>query len=370
MSRPQNIQKIRPTSAENPLKDRTPLDQIAAALDAAADAEETGAADIAVSVALLRQAGWLSDDGASDPALTAVRLRRVGAANLSVGRLWEGHINALYLARVHGDATARARVESLVGGGALLGVWGADGATPVVPSEDEATLTGHKLFASGLGTVSHAVVTVSSGPQVRLGLVDVRDTARADASGWQMQGMRATASGRYEFEGIAKRDILWLGGPGDYLKEPHFVGGVWRIGALQIGGALGLLDAAAADLRGRDRLDAPAQMARLSSVAIRALGASALVTRAAVAAAPGAVQSPEESAALSAAARLLTEEIGLEAIRAVEQCLGLAHFAEGSPTGRKARDLSVYLRQAARDAFQTRVGEACFKREGDLWAMF
>jgi alkylation response protein AidB-like acyl-CoA dehydrogenase len=181
--------------------------------------------------------------------------------------------------------------------------------------------------------------------------------------------MRATASGRYDFDGIPIGDVTWLGGSGDYLREPRFVGGVWRIAALQVGGALGLLDATAAGLRARDRLGAPAQMARLSAVSIHALGASALVTRAARAAAPGAPQSPEEAAALSAAARLLTEETGLDAIRAAEQCVGLAHFEDGSVTGRKARDLSVYLRQAARDAFQIRVGEACFGTEGGLWKL-
>ena len=243
----------------------------------AAAAEESGMADIRDSVALLRQAGWLDDDGMKDPALTADRLRRVAGANLPLGRLFEGHINALYLARIHGDARTAAQVDALVSEGAFLGVWGADGAAPVIPAPNGYALAGHKVYASGLGTVTHAVFTVSAGPEVRLGLVEVGEPQRADASSWQMAGMRATASGRYDFEGIALNDILWIGGPGDYLVEPHFVGGVWRIGALQVGGTLGLLDAAAADLRARDRLDAPAQIARLSSVVIHALGASALV---------------------------------------------------------------------------------------------
>jgi alkylation response protein AidB-like acyl-CoA dehydrogenase len=344
-------------------------DAVASALAGAAPREEAGTADIARSVALLRRAGWLLDDGAAAPELTAARLRRVGAANLPVGRLFEGHINALYLARIHGDASAAERVNSLVKQGAFLGVWGADGAVPVGLSPDGATLVGQKNFASGLGTVSHAVVTVCSGPDVRLALVGVRDATRSDPSVWTMQGMRATASGCYDFNGIPVADILWLGAPGDYLTEPHFVGGVWRIAALQIGGALGLLAEAADILRARDRLAAPAQMARLSAVVIQSLGASALVTRAAIAAAPKAVQTPDQAAAISAAARLLTEEVALDAIRTVEQCLGLGHFEEASATNRKARDLAVYLRQAARDAFQTRVGEACFAQEGRLWTL-
>lgn len=345
------------------------LDAIVERLAATAESEETGVADIGTSIAVLRKAGWLAEDGTSDPDLTVRRLSRVGAANLPVGRLWEGHLNALYLARAHADDDTAVRIRELAAAGAFLGVWGADGDQAVAPSPNGDTLVGHKKFASGLGTVTHAVITVSSGTEVLLGLVDVRDITRADASVWRMQGMRATASGRYDFDGMAMRDVLWLGGPGDYLREPHFVGGVWRIAALQIGAALGLLDAAATVLRAHDRLDAHAQMARLSTVAIRALGASALTTRAAHAAVPGVLHKASDAAAVSATARLLTEEVALDAIRAVEQCLGLAHFEDGAVTGRKARDLAVYLRQAARDAFQTRVGEACFAREGAVWTL-
>jgi hypothetical protein len=336
------------------------------ALEAAAAAEESGHAAIGASLKVLSEAGWLNDDGMVDPARTVKRLQRVAAANLPVGRLWEGHINALYLSGVHGDADAQAAVRSHVAAGAILGVWGADGTVPVAPGQDE-TLIGDKAFASGLGAVTHAVVTVSSGPAVRLGLIDVRDAARADAQTWQMLGMRATASGRFDVDGIAIQDVIWLGAPGAYVTEPHFIGGVWRIAALQVGAALGLLEAAADGLRARDRLAAPAQMARLSSVAIKAMAAAALVSRAARSAALDTEEAAHRAPILSAAARLATEEVALDAIRAVEQSVGLAHFADGAVTGRKARDLAVYLRQAARDAFQTRVGEACFNKKGTLW---
>lgn len=368
-SKPRRQMRQTAESAETlmPVEDNT---RLITDLEQSAVAEEAGATEIAASIQRLRAAGWLTDDGTRDPEGTARRLRRVGAANLSVGRLWEGHLNALYLACVHGDAVSTRSVEALVAEGAFLGVWGADGDVPVTQAADGKTLHGHKLFASGLGTVTHAVITVSSGPDVKLALVDVRNPGRGDASGWQMLGMKATASGRYDLDGIATSGILWLGGPGDYLKEPHFVGGVWRIAALQIGGTVGLLDAAAGVLRDRGRLDAPAQMARLSAVAIRSFGASALVTQAARMAARCPPSAAETSAALSAAARLLTEEVGLDAIRAVEQCLGLAHFENGSVTGRKARDLAVYMRQAARDAFQARVGDVAFTEAGNLWELF
>ena len=330
----------------------------------AAPAEDRGEADIATSVEILRGAGLLGDDGTADPALTAQRLMRVAGANLSVARLWEGHVNARQLVTLHGDATQRATVDRLMAEGAFLGVWGADGPVPVTADADGQRLRGGKLFASGLGAVTHAVVTVNSGPEVRLALVDVTDPARADPERWQMSGMRATRSGGYDLDGVEV--TAWLGGPGDYLTEPHFLGGVWRIAALQLGGTVGLVDAAAAFLRERGRLEAEAQKVRLTEIVIRATAAAPLVEKAARTAVAS-TSDPDSAVALSLSARLLTEAIGLDAIRAVEQGIGVGHFAEGSVTGRKARDLAVYMRQAARDAFMLRIGDHALRDSDALW---
>ncbi|MFW8637551.1 hypothetical protein [Cribrihabitans pelagius] len=219
--------------------------ELTARLRAAANLEERGERPVGGSIALLSEAGLLADDGGTDPVRIARGLMQVGAANLSIGRLWEGHVNALRLIRLHGSAALQRDVDRWIAGGALLGVWGADGRVPVTLDASGAHLDGCKRFASGLGTVSHALVTVGSASEVRLALVDVTDQGRADPSGWDMQGMRATASGGYDFCGLRVQDIRWVGGPGVYLQEPHFVGGVWRIAALQAGAAIGLLDEAA-----------------------------------------------------------------------------------------------------------------------------
>lgn len=337
-------------------------------LRAAAGREERGESAIAGSVGLLRQAGLLSDDGARDPARTARALMRVGAANLSVGRLWEGHLNAVRLVRVHGTAALKRDLDRLIAGGAFLGVWGAEGPVPVTLAASAAHLEGSKRFTSGLGTVSHAVVTVGRASQTHLALIDVTDQSRANPAGWDMHGMRATASGSYEFSGLPAQGIRWIGGPDDYHREPHFVGGVWRIAALQAGAAIGLLDMAATELRAMCRMQAEAQQARLMSVLMRAWAGAALTERAAQAA--GEDIAAEQAVALSIAARLTTEEIALDSIRAVEQSIGLRHFDTASETGRMARDLAVYLRQAARDAFLQRAARHALGQDGQAWGVF
>jgi len=357
------------SAALSPESDQPVPIRLSEELRAAAAKEESGDRPIARSVDLLRNAGLLSDDGASDPARTARALMQVGAANLGVGRLWEGHINALRLIRLYGSGDLENTVSRRITKGALLGVWGADGAVPVTLDRADNHLNGCKCFASGLGTVTHALVTVNSGPDVRLALVDVTNPRRADETTWDMRGMQATASGTYDFDKLPRDRIEWIGGPGDYVQEPHFVGGVWRIAALQAGAAVGLLDMAATELRNMGRMQAEAQKTRLMTMLIRAWAGMALVERAAGATTDRHLN-PDDIVATSIAARIFTEEVGLDAIRAVEQSIGLRHFEKDAETGRMARDLSVYLRQAARDAFMQRAAETSLGQDGQIWGIF
>ncbi len=79
------------------------------ALRRAARAEEAGAAPISGSIDILRDAGLMLEDGATAPLRTAHALMQIGAANLSVGRLWEGHVNALRLIRLYGSVAQAER---------------------------------------------------------------------------------------------------------------------------------------------------------------------------------------------------------------------------------------------------------------------
>ncbi|QXT39046.1 acyl-CoA dehydrogenase [Gymnodinialimonas ceratoperidinii] len=337
-------------------------------LRANAAPEEAGTSPISRSIDLLRDGGLMADDGAVSPARTARTLMHVGGANLCVGRLYEGHVNALRLITLYGSDELKSSMARRIADGAVLGVWGADGQMPVT-ADEAGSLSGSKAFASGLGTVTHAVVTVNSGPEVRLALVDVSDETRADLSSWDTLGMKATASGEFDFTGMPKAKIEWIGAPGDYLQEPHFVGGVWRIAALQAGGAAGLLDVAASELRAAGRMEAEAQAARLMGALTQVWAGMALTERAAESAADG-QREPEDIVATSIAARLFTEEAGLDAIRAVEQSIGLRHFKSDTETGRMARDLSMYMRQAARDAFLQRAAQNALGQEGKIWGAF
>ncbi|MGR3485625.1 MAG: acyl-CoA dehydrogenase [Paracoccaceae bacterium] len=314
----------------------------------AAEGEAAGG-DIGPSVDLLLSSGLLD---AAAPKPLAAALVALAEANLPLARLAEGHVNARQLIAAFGGASRSG----------LLGVWGADADGPC--GVRDGRLTGAKRYASGLGTVSHAVVTVGRDADTRLAVVAVDDPARHRPATWDMAGMRATASGDIDLTGLVPE---WIGGPGDYLTEPQFLGGVWRIAALQLGGTLGLIGAARDRLAAMGRLGADAQIARLGPLIGRAMAAFGLVERAARAQmGEEGRRDPDRAVTLSIQSRLLTEDLAQDAVAAVERSIGLAHFAAASETGRRARDLATYCRQAARDAFEQRAGRTALTRPGPI----
>ncbi|WP_118135529.1 acyl-CoA dehydrogenase [Oceanicella sp. SM1341] len=307
----------------------------------------------------------MARDGALDsltrqpPQRVARRLAGLAARDLSLARLAEGHVNALTLIRRLGTPEQLASCTGPTRRGALFGVWGADGPVPVTLRHGR--LAGDKRYASGLGVVDVALVSAGAREGQRLVLVDARDPARHRPQDWEMSGMQASRSGGFDCEGLPAGPDALLGAPGDYMREPWFVGGTWRIAALQLGGTLGLLERAARVLHARGQMEAEPHLIRLTPVLIRARAAlPAVIAAAEHAEGPAGQADPEGAAVASAACRLLTEELGLAAIPAVEQSLGLEMFRQDSPAGAMARDLAAYMRQVARDAFLRRVAHHHF----------
>ncbi len=281
----------------------------------------------------------------------------IGSADLSVGRLLEGHINAIRLVGAYGTDAQNRRVARVVEGGGALGVWGAnDGAAVVI---DSGTLSGTKRYCSGLGVVQLAVVPVRLGEDQQLVLVSTTDQGRADAAAWAMHGMRATHSGRYNFDGMSVTPDDRLGYPGDYSREPLFFGGAWRIAAVELGGVFGLVEAVRESLASRGRLDNPIQASRLGDVLIAAHAARALTIAAARhAEGDAALHAPDQAARHSIIARLAAERVAEEAMRAAPRSVGLEGLASGSTLERRLRDLGTYIRQAAPDELRLRVATA------------
>jgi hypothetical protein len=339
----------------------------------AADAGET---DLGPDIEACHRGGLLEDlvAAASDRGdiLRAVTLlRRLGRASLSVGRLVEGHVNALILIRLHGTPLQRRAAEIDAADGALFGVWGANGRVPVVAQNVEdgrARLAGGKTFCSGLGLVSRAVLMAGTGGDVQMFLADVSDVGRGDPSSWQVSGMRATASGRYDFDGA---DAETLGGPGDLLREPHFEGGTWRYAALHCGGLEALAEEVRQHLIRRGQDGDPHQAHRLAHLIRRA----DLARLAVESAARSAVDAQDAAQVDLAVARTLlaretVEAACVEGMAIADRATGTAGFAAGSPVDRIRRDLGLFLRQANLDGKLTAASRALLDAPavvGEMW---
>lgn len=297
--------------------------------------------------------GWGCEPVGTHDAFDA--LRALGRGNLSLARLFEGHMNAVKLIVLYGTEASAREMTAAVNAGALLGVWGADEPEDPLKIErrgDRVALQGAKRFASGLGLVSRAVVTAPTPEGPQLLVVPANDPERCDYSVWSMGGMRATQSGRCDFTGVQVGADALIGAPGDYLREPYFEGGIWRYCAAHLGAAEALYDAMLTQLTDRNRAQEANQQRRIVASAIALESARLWLERASEEVeAPGA---PPEKSTLSLLARETTEDACRRVADNVERALGMDAHLEGSFIHRTNRDLRLFLCQAAPDAKRSR----------------
>ena len=316
-------------------------------------------------IALLRDAGALaaplpaSAGGlglGTEPAgaLGMLRLLRlVGAANLSLGRLFEGHVNALKLLGRYGTRTQGQDAAAAVRDGALFGIWVTEGTDGLRYTQDAPggplRLEGAKLFASGAAQVTHPLVTAASpSGDTRMLLVPLHDEHAATAMPASLSGMRGACTGRHDFSGLVRPADMLVGAPGDYLRQPEFSAGAWRGMAVALGGIDRLVSLFCAALADRGRDTNPHQRVRIGEALIAQETAS-LWTRKAALVAEGDRFDPGDVAATVNLARIACETAGLDVIRLVQRGLGLSAFLSGSAVERVMRDLATYLRQPAPD---------------------
>lgn len=329
---------------------------IAAARAATLDHEGAFPAE---DVAELRDAGLLAaplpavlgGSGLAEPGMVGILLdvlAQIGRGSLPLGRLYEGHVNALLLVLRYAEPAVRDRLAADARAGHLFGVWNTQPEAGGLVL-DGATLSGCKSFASGAGWVTRALVTarLPDGKQQML-VVDLVPGERTDLSAWQVHGMRASASGTLDFTGLGAGPETYVGQPDDYFRQPFFSAGAWRFAAVQLGGIEAVFDAARTHLRMTGRGGDPHQLARIGEAAIAVETARLFVERAADMAADAAAN-PDQVVAYVNLARLAVERAGLDVLERAQRSVGLAGFLEAHPLERLSRDLATYLRQPGPD---------------------
>jgi alkylation response protein AidB-like acyl-CoA dehydrogenase len=367
-----------------PLKERaTSADSLEATLAAIADlaptTDEEGSFP-AEAFQLLADAGLLMVTLPGQPLDTNVPttpqllqlLKHIGAANLAVGRVYEGHINALLLAHCYGTPEQLRRWQADARRGALFSVWNtqADDGVRIHPlGGGRFALEGHKTFCSGAGWIERPLITgeLLAGPgagtsakgwQMCIIPTEHVQPLRADERFWQPLGMRASASFKVDFTGVELDESDLLGQPGNYYQQPHFGGGAIRFAAVQLGGAEALLEATRDLLRAMNRTDDSFQQTRLAEMAWRIESGNQWLN-AAGANHDAWQHHPEEAAKLVAYAnmtRTAIEAICLTVMQLAERTVGARGLMRPLPFERIHRDLTTYLRQPAPDATLLDIG--------------
>jgi len=286
-------------------------------------------------------------------------VRAVARADGSVGRLFEGHLNAVERVAVAAPEPLRSAELAAVREGSLrLGVWGADPAqgegqpARLVTGASGLTLEGEKVFCSGAGGLDRALVLArhDGGGPPALAYVDLSAGTEVDRSWYRSGGMRASESHRVSFRGAPVLAVL--GEPGELGREPWFSRDAVRTAAAWAGMADAAAEAALADLASRGEPDD-----------LRALGAGRIVAARATIdrwlehAAARADAEPETGMReLSVQLREALAGAGRTILDEAARACGSRPFATGTPLDRARRDFELFVLQHRLDPMLVKLG--------------
>jgi alkylation response protein AidB-like acyl-CoA dehydrogenase len=160
-------------------------------------------------------------------------VRAVAAANASTARILDGHLNGL-------ERLALLAPALLGEPDVLIGVWGAD-PTPsegpparIETRSSRPVLLGTKVFCSGAGGVTHALVTArDAAGERRLVYIDAREQLRIDRDWYRASGLRASESHRVTFDATPVLGVL--GGPDELARDPYLARDAIRTAATWAG---------------------------------------------------------------------------------------------------------------------------------------
>ncbi|MCM4157335.1 acyl-CoA dehydrogenase family protein [Gramella sp. AN32] len=287
-------------------------------------------------------------------------LQKLGAYDLSVGRIYEGHINALSLINQFGTEAQKRDYFSQAKNGTFFGIWNSEipaEALQINKTKEGYTLKGAKIFCSGANHILRPIVT-ADGEDGKLMLVLNLDEygLTEDYAYWKPMGMSASVSCRFDFSEITITEDQILGKPSAYFANPEFVGGAIRFAAVQLGGARAAFQATLDHLVEYKRTDDVLQLTRIGKIKVL-METGNLWLKKAGKAFDKREKFPEECMDIANSFRILTREICEKTLALCEMSVGLQGLLKPHPLERIHRDLSVYLKQPAPDHTLLNIGK-------------
>jgi alkylation response protein AidB-like acyl-CoA dehydrogenase len=299
-------------------------------------------------------------------------VRRVAGADGSVGRILDGHINAVERLAVQApDGLRDQELRAVLDRELRAGVWGGDpvpgeGPPAAVVADDEGeVLRGVKTFCSGAGGLHRALILARDqtrddpAPGPVSVWVDLTDRRRVEIdTGWyRSRGLVASVSHRVVFHDAPV--LARLGGNGAIAQQPWFGRDALRTAASWAGMADTAVAAATAALRarpGRGDLEGLAMGRILTAQRTIDLWLAAAARAMDGAASDLAAVALHGRVAIADACRVLLDE-------AARAC-GSRPFATAGALDRARRDLEVFMLQHRLDPLLARAGRAVLEEDG------
>jgi hypothetical protein len=267
-------------------------------------------------------------------------LAAVGAHDLALAKLYEGHLDAVAI-------LSEADMADVASGG-LWGTWCAeppDARLALRQSASGFVLAGRKAWCSGAADVSHALVSCwNDAGQACLAAVALdQPGVTVTGDGWNAVGMAASRSVDVLFDGAIATPV---GVPDFYVNRPGFWHGGAGVAAVWYGAAQALADTLHAAIAQRLAGGQPVDVHRLAQVGAVdvALQTTAALMRAAAAqidAAPF-----DNGMARALRVRLAVEQCANAVLQAVGRALGAGPLCKDGRIARLFADLPVFLRQS------------------------
>ncbi len=267
-------------------------------------------------------------------------LAAVGALDLSLAKLYEGHTDALaILAELGGKKSD-----------GLWAVWAAEPPDGRVTLRN-GTLSGRKQWCSGAAVMDHAILSAwtEAGEPILARVSLKQPGVTIEVGGWNAVGMAASESVAVVFD-EARGAVV--GATGDYVTRPGFWQGGAGIAAVWYGGAVAIARRLSSSKR---VIDDPHAAAHLGAVDTTLRGAKALLVETAAW-----IDSHPTDNASAAALRLRAciEAAAHEILLRTGRALGPGPLCGDAIHAQRCADLPVFLRQSHAEDDLSALGRA------------
>lgn len=266
------------------------------------------------------------------------RLAQLAEDNIVAARVAEAHVDAVAILHELGGKPPEP--------GQLWGVWAAEAPDPVLTAADNNgafTLNGTKVWCSGAGFCTHALVTarLEDGTRGLFAVTATDPTVKALPSTWWNAGMAGSDTRPVQFTNTY---AVAVGDPEAYLNRPGFWHGAIGVAACWLGGARRVADPLyrCAASQSADAYS----LAHLGAVDAALAASDAILAEAAGRVDDDPFDRSGTAQLLARRVRSVVEHAVDEAITRTGRALGPGPLCQDGRHAQRVADLSIYIRQS------------------------